>query len=147
RARRLAEKKKDRQPQSFFFFPCFSLRLSALLGDSAFNSALRTSLGRFTEAPLQPAPRADFAFDGIAHLARAAQLFLVITGKRGRVWKAPVQTFRPAGEDRTALGACLVTNCHHVVEAPSAREHLGHAFRSVFGNVYASFPHCLDDDG
>jgi hypothetical protein len=90
------------------------------------------------------APLLDPGFNAVPDFAGAGEPLLMAPPEAGWIGEAPMQTSRDAGEDRTALGAALVTDGDNVGEALAGLEGIENGFCSVAGDVDTDFPHRLD---
>ena len=77
----------------------------------------------------------------IPDLPNGRHFFVVSSGQRRGIGKAPVQTFRDAGENRTALGAGFVANRDDVGKEFPGFRNIENGPRFLFGNIDSDFLH------
>ncbi len=104
-----------------------------------FRSSLRGGAIEF-------APFIDLRFDRIADFPDFFKFLIGRSRKTGGVRKAPMEPFRTAWKNRTALRARLVANGNYPVKFPGGIDKIRRCFRLIFRNINSDFCHHFHDD-
>jgi hypothetical protein len=105
--------------------------------------SFRSEPGRLRGAYLV-APHLDARTNLVADFACAGKPLFARAGKRGRIWKTPVQPLGHTGKNRAAFSAGFVADRDHVSEQLAGFEDVEHGLSLILRNINPDFAHRFD---